>query len=96
MINIKYIFGTQSERPDCEKNYTMSNWNDRFMKNMKYFRISRSVKKPFPFHEMINFIKWLRHIYIFVYYIICKRSGKYIFVRFDGHNIATVLVRVSR
>jgi hypothetical protein len=27
---------------------------------MKYFRISRSVKKPFPFHEMVNFTKWLR------------------------------------
>jgi hypothetical protein len=35
---------------------------------MKYFRISRSVKKPFHFmkwtnfHKIINFTKWLRHI----------------------------------
>jgi hypothetical protein len=50
MINIKYILGTQSERLDCEKNCMMSNWSDRFM------------KKLFPFHEMVNFTKWLRNI----------------------------------
>jgi hypothetical protein len=62
MINIKYIFGTQSERPNCEKNYTMSNRSDNFMKRlniMKYLSILRSVKKPFLFHEILNFIKWL-------------------------------------
>jgi hypothetical protein len=32
---------------------------------MKYFRTSRSVKKPFPFHEMVDFTKWLRNIYIY-------------------------------
>jgi hypothetical protein len=42
-------------------NGTIFSWkNDHFV---RYFCNSRSVKKPFSFHEMINFTKWLRHIY---------------------------------
>jgi len=92
IIVIKAVSGksfiSQSERPpNCGKIWDdiMSECN-RFAKQLhlaKYFRIRRSAKKPFPFHETdvrslrhhenIDFMRWLRHV--IRYMILCAMAA---------------------